>query len=71
MCSSDLILEREGKTLLRLAERVPARRPELAEIRPQVEAEFRRRRDEETLRLYVQRLRRDARIVTTEGGQLP
>lgn len=65
-------LLREGEDrALRLVERIPGRLPDLDSIRPQVEAEFRRRRDEETLRRYVERLRRDARIVVAEGEHAP
>jgi hypothetical protein len=45
--------------------------PGMADIRPQVEAEFRRRRDEKALESYVTRLRRDARIITEGGDDSP
>jgi hypothetical protein len=63
------ILAESGTALLRLAGRVPGEVPDLQDIRPQVEAEFRRRRDEDALSRYVARLRRDARILTeVEAG---
>jgi len=40
----------------------PARAPAFEEIRPQVDAEFRRRRDEAALAAYVARLREGARV---------
>ena len=56
-----------GVSVLRLLARDSGGFPALAEIRPQVEAEFRRRRDEETLARYVARLRKDARVITESG----
>lgn len=67
---SSLLPDGEGHAL-RLVERIPGRLPDLDSIRPQVEAEFRRRRDEDTLRRYVERLRRDASIVVAEGEHAP
>ena len=67
---SSLVREGEDRAL-RLVDRIPGRLPDLESIRPQVEAEFRRRRDEETLRRYVERLRRDARIVVAEDDHVP
>ena len=53
--------------VLRLVERIAGGVPPLEVIRPQVEAEFRRRRDEEALRRYVERLRSGARIITADA----
>jgi hypothetical protein len=58
-----LLRERAGgATVLWLVARQPARDPAFAEIRPQVEAEFRRRRDEAALAAYVDHLRAGARV---------
>lgn len=61
----------DGARVFRLAGRSAGGVPGFAEIRPQVEAEFRRRRDEDALRRYVARLREDARIVTQGGDAGP
>lgn len=55
-------------SVIRLVNRVEGATPGLDDIRPQVEAEYRRRRDEDALRRYVERLRRDAKIITAEGA---
>lgn len=62
--------EAPAPAVLRLVARERGALPELADIQSQVEAEFRRRRDEKALEAYVMRLRRDARIIT-EGGDDP
>jgi hypothetical protein len=56
-----------GASVLVLRERQPAIEPPLAEIRAQVETEFRRRRDEAALADYLRGLREQARIVRGEG----
>jgi hypothetical protein len=68
-----LLEQREGSApaVLRLGARVSGTLPGMADIRPQVEAEFRRRRDEKALESYVTRLRRDARIITEGGDDSP
>jgi hypothetical protein len=53
-----------GASVLVLRERLPAVEPPYAEIRAQVETEFRRRRDEAALADYLRGLREQARIVS-------
>lgn len=56
-----------GASVLLLRERQAAFDPPLAEIRAQVEIEYRRRRDEAALATFVRSLREQARIVSREG----
>jgi hypothetical protein len=72
LASGEGVLEprARGAAVLRLVTREPAATPVLAEIRTQVESEYRRRRDEAALADYVARLRRDARLVL-EGEEPP
>jgi len=54
-----------GYYVYQMVERQPDYTPELAEIRAQVLAEFRRRRSEQALRKYLDNLRRDADVRTS------
>jgi hypothetical protein len=65
-----LVDAREGATprVLHLLAMQPARVPSLEEIRAQVESEFRRRRDEAALAVYMERLRSAARIQLADEG---
>lgn len=59
--------EGRGVRVLQLLAREPGTDPALAEIRAQVETEFRRRRDEAAMQEYVKGLREAARIVRRES----
>jgi hypothetical protein len=59
--------EGRGVRVLQLLAREPGTDPAFAEIRAQVETEFRRRRDEAALQEYVEGLREAARIVRRES----
>ena len=62
---SDPVRSSTGYHVLQVLERVPDSGPPLSEIKPQVEAEFRRRASEQALRAYLDELRSraDVRVV--------
>jgi parvulin-like peptidyl-prolyl isomerase len=65
---SDPIRAQSGYHVLQVVEREPNQVPPLADIRPQVAAELRRRRSDEALRHYLDELRSRASIQITAGA---
>jgi parvulin-like peptidyl-prolyl isomerase len=60
---SDPIRSGTGYHVVQITERLPDETPSLAEIRPQVVAEFQRRADDQALRAYLDDLRARAHVV--------
>jgi hypothetical protein len=60
---SEPIRSGTGLHIVQLVEREPARVPEFASIRDQVETEWRRREGDKALRAYLEELREDAEVV--------
>jgi parvulin-like peptidyl-prolyl isomerase len=63
---SDPVRSGTGYHVLQLVERQPDAVPALAEIRPEVVAEWRRRAGERALRAYLDELRANASVVVAE-----
>jgi hypothetical protein len=63
---SDPVRSGSGYHVLQMLERQPDAAPPLADVRMQVEAEFRRRAGESALRAYLDELRANAIVVTAE-----
>lgn len=61
---SDPVRSSTGYHVLQVVERVPDSGPELSEIKPQVEAEYRRHASEQALRAYLDELRSRADVIT-------
>ncbi|HVN84777.1 MAG TPA: peptidylprolyl isomerase [Candidatus Binatia bacterium] len=63
---SDPVRSSTGYHVLQVVERVPDRGPPLADIKPQVEAEFRRRASDQALRTYLDELRARANVTIAD-----